>query len=477
MPRTKTIFRNSAILTVQHITINLISIFVIGFIARRLGRSDYGIYSLAFAFPAVFEFLGSFGLRPLTIREIARNRENSFDYLGKVIPARVIFIGLMGITVFISAIIMNYEKRVVLAITIALLASMFELLSRIILDVFQAFEEMGKVAIRDITVRIFTALASISVLLSGQGLYSVCLVYAAGALLGLIINLFLFQRRFPFPSLKISPSFIYDNLREGSSYVVIGFASMLFTKIDVILLSKMTDNTSVGVYNASATLLYRLIFMADSVATAAFPAISQLFWVDVMEANRIFNRSFLTILLISLPVSLGGAMLSQQIIFLIYGNSYSETVKIFSIMIWSVPFMFLNTLLNYTLGAVREQKYVAKMLVINGVINVLLCSVMIYRFGPKGAAISILCIYILNFVCYWYGIRKHFNLLIKFRTVSTITISLVCLAGIVYLCTPMGIFVAIPAAALIYFLCLMAFGGKEFDITRFIKDLSTKPGV
>ena len=97
--RESKVVRNSAILAAQHIVINLIAIVVVGYIARKLGKQDYGVYALAFGFPAIFEFIGSLGLRPLIIREIARNKDKSLEFLGKVIPAQAVLIVLM--TIFI----------------------------------------------------------------------------------------------------------------------------------------------------------------------------------------------------------------------------------------------------------------------------------------------------------------------------------------------------------------------------------------
>lgn len=457
MSDAKKVARNSAILTVQHVGINLISLVAVGYIARKLGRDDYGVYSLAFAFPSVFEFIGSFGLRQLTIREIARNRESSFDYLGKVIPARVALIVSMGSVVLVAGYLMGYGFRVLLALAISVLSVVFEHLSKIFVDVFQAFQEMGKVAIRDLSVRIFTAVSSILVLSLGGGLYQVCAVYAVGTMFGLVINVLLYRRRFPFPKVCFDPGFAWAGIKEGSSFVVIGLATTLFAKMDILMLSKLVDTAQLGVYNASATLFYRLNFMADAVATAVFPSLSLLYWEQREEANRIFKKAVSGMIVISLPVAAGGMMLSRQIITLIYGSSYAASASVFSVLVCCVPFMFMNTLLNYSLGAIRKQAAVAKIMLLNVVLSSLLNAVLGSRYGIIGAAAATLVTHCVGCVGFCFALRDILEINPGGKVMVAVCCSLLCLVAVTFLLKPMGIFLTIPAAALVYLACINAF--------------------
>lgn len=456
--RESKVVRNSAILAAQHIIINLIAIVVVGYIARKLGKQDYGVFALAFGFPAIFEFIGTLGLRPLIIREIARDKDKSLEFLGKVIPAQAVLIVLMTIFILISAKVLNYENRIIYAIIIAAGSTVCEQFSRIILDFFQAFEEMGKVALRDVTVRVFTAVASVSVILLGYGLYAVCLVYFAGSLLGLLINIWLFRRRFGFPRMELDLVFLRVIFKEGSSYIFIGFAASLSPKIDILLISKMADTSSLGIYCASLNLFSKLNFMSDTIATASFPAMSELFWTDREKANNIFNKALLTIILLALPVAVGGFMVSKQLITLIYGSSYNETVKVFSIMVCSVPLMFVNTLLHSSLCAVKQQNFVAKINLTGVAVSFIANVICIKLLGYIGAAVAKLITQLVWFVLGTYGSRNYFKLNLGAKTIQSILFSLIFLGGVTYVTIPFGIFVTIPLAVAVYYMCLKVSG-------------------
>ena len=290
MSRFGRVARNSMLMGLQQVAVNLLSIVVVGYVARKLGQSDYGVFSLAFAFTGFFVFLGHLGLRTLTIREVAKERENAQEFLGKIIPARLFLIALMTTIIPLTAILLKYDTKTILIVAIAAMATMFEQLSRIMSDIFQAHEEMGKVAFRDIIVRLFTGVVSLAVLYYGYRLIAVSCIYVVGAIIGLVINVLLYNQRFAWPKLQCDYVFIWNNIKEGLSFMVLGMASTLYAHVDVFIISKLLDIQSVGIYNASANLFYRLSFIADAVATASFPAIAQMYWQNRLGAKLCTNE-------------------------------------------------------------------------------------------------------------------------------------------------------------------------------------------
>ncbi len=458
MSRESKVIRNTSILAAQHILINAITIFVVAYIARKLGKQDYGIYSLAFAFPMIFEYVGSLGLRPLALRELSRDRENAIDYLGKMIPIRIVLILLTAVIVFMAALTLKYETKIIYAVVIAIGSSICEQLSRIVLDVFQAFEEMGRIAFRDVTVRIFTAAASISVLLVGYGLFAVCLVYMAGSVLGLLINVWMYRRRFAIPKMRIDYKFLRHSLNESKSFILIGFASALYNRIDILLLSKLTDSGSLGIYNASANLFFRLNFIADALATASFPALCELYWTNREEANNIFNKALLPLLILSLPIAVGGFILSKQIITLIYGGSYVESSKVFSIFIITTPIMFLNTLLVSSLNAVKQQRFVA--MAVSGTVaaSLIMNFLFINWIGYVGAAVAELLAKIFLFLIVLQASRRYLKYSLEANSILSILGSVAILGLISYMASPLRVYITIPLAAAVYYICLKVSG-------------------
>ena len=462
MSRVGRVAKNSLILGLQQVAVNLLSVFVVGYIARQLGKIDYGVFSLAFTFTVFFSFIGHLGLRSLTIREVAKEKENSSEYLGKIIPARLILIALMTVVIPLAAILLNYDIKIVAIVAIAALAAMFEQLSRIINDVFQAYEEMGKVASRDIIVRLFTGGASIAVLFYGYGLVAVSWIYVVGAFIGLVYNVVLFDKRFSWPRMRIDYIFIKKNLQEGVSFLILGIASAMYTQIDVFIISKLLNIESVGIYNASASLFSRLGFIADAIATASFPSIAQLYWNDKRDASEVLAKSIIGVIIFAFPIAVGGFILSDDIIGVIYGKNYIESSVVFKVLILSLPFLFISMQLNYALGAIKLQKTVLYIVASIVVFNIISTVILVNIFGLVGAAISKYFSELLGFLIFICISCKYFKFDGVLRSIYILVFPIFTMVVTIFLIKDFGLIFTVIGGAFSYGVILSLFGGMKY---------------
>jgi O-antigen/teichoic acid export membrane protein len=104
MAHTKKIIKNSVILVIQPLVLNLIAIIVVGYVARKLGEVDYGRFIFASTFVLMFYGLSGLGMRTITVREIAEDKAALRDYLGKMLALRF---GVSLITVVLIAVSIN----------------------------------------------------------------------------------------------------------------------------------------------------------------------------------------------------------------------------------------------------------------------------------------------------------------------------------------------------------------------------------
>ena len=464
------VVRNAIILGGQQVIVNLLSIVVVAYVARELGVTDYGIFSLSFTFATVFSFLSNLGLRTLTIREVARERENAFGFIGKIIPARIILIVVSSCSMPLSAFLLNYEAEVVLVVAIASLMALFDQLSRVISDIFQAFEEMGGVAIRDIVVRICTGGLAILVLFFKYGLVMVCWMYVFGTLLGFFLNLTLYLKRFPVPRFNFDFHFIKSAISESVGYMLIGLASTLYCRVDVFMLSKMSGYDSVGIYNASANLFYRMNVIADAIATASFPALAQLYWVNKEKASTVVSVALLMAFAIGLPMAVGGMILSSSLISLIYGNEFNKSIPVFFILSSSLPLMFVSLQINYALGAIKKQNIVLSVVTFLLLCNVVMNSILIEIYSVNGAALATFITEIVSVVSFCYIGSRYFNINLPKRMVFSVLASTLVMGVVVNEARTFHTIFAVAIGAFTYLIILVILGGKGI-IKQFVVSL------
>lgn len=469
MSRSRTVFTNAAIIGVREISLTLLAVFVVGFMARMLGPKDYGTFSLAFAFPELFLVIGSMGLRPLTIREVSRKRGESGPYLQKMLPLRLILVAAMSVVSVAVSLAFGYDDKVLWAIAIAVVCAFFDQLSKIVTDLFQAIEEVWRISVRDLVVKLLISVLTILVLLPffGGGLYWVCAIYTLGALVGFSINLWMLEKRFQLgASYTFDLSFVKKQLKSGVPYILMGFASVLILRADIVILSKLKGMESVGEYNAALTIVRRLFVLPDVIATVAFPAIADLFISNPGEAKTVCGRTSAMIAGTVLPLAVGGFMLAEPITLLIFGNQYRDSVAVFKVLLISLPIMAYATFFSYILGAINQEVYAARAMIFMAVLNVLLNFLLIPSYGPAGSAAASLIAHVLGLAALLVPIRKHLYLWDKAIDFAAIGLGLLLMAAVVFLLKEAEVVVRILAGGLVYGVCIAAVERKRLKNFR-----------
>ena len=73
MSTAKRVVKNSGFLLISRVATKVISLFILLYIARYLGPSDFGKYSFAFAFTYFFSFIPDLGIHQILVREAAKD--------------------------------------------------------------------------------------------------------------------------------------------------------------------------------------------------------------------------------------------------------------------------------------------------------------------------------------------------------------------------------------------------------------------
>src|SRR4051794_29361338 len=101
--------KNSFWLIAQPLLMNAISLLAIAYIARKLGKENYGRFVFAISFIGMFAPLTNLGLRLLTVRHIATSdRKDLSEYLGKMTVLRF---SLALLTAALAALLVMFIKQ------------------------------------------------------------------------------------------------------------------------------------------------------------------------------------------------------------------------------------------------------------------------------------------------------------------------------------------------------------------------------
>lgn len=124
----------------------------------------------------------------------------------------------------------------------------------------------------------------------------------------------------------------------GSKISGISFIQFISSNLDTILIAKISNSTSLGIYNR-ASLLVNLPaqYFYTSFSKVLFPAFSRI-QVENDKLREIFTNSFTLLNIILLPLSIGVIPMAKDIITILLGPKWLEAIPVFQILLITVSF-------------------------------------------------------------------------------------------------------------------------------------------
>lgn len=181
------------------------------------------------------------------------------------------------------------------------------------------------------------------------------------------------------PHLK--PVFVLFGMRVAAS---------LYVALDTTLLGFLTDDNQVGYYEAANKMTRIVVSLITSISAVMLPRLS--FYVekkDFISFKNLSEKSFAVTSMLSFPMAAGLFILSENVILLISGERFLPAVsvmKALSILVVAIPLSsFLGNQIFLPLGKEKISLYA---MLVGAAVNVVLSSILIYKFNAFGAAFA-----------------------------------------------------------------------------------------
>ena len=392
-----------------------IQLVIFVYLARVLGKTEFGIFSFGLAFSLLFMIIADFGLSTLITREISRDKKSASKYLSNSIIIKLLLSAIAFVFAYLFLNIAGYSEEVKTIAYIMLGFALMQSFTEINYSIFRAFERMHYDAFTKILRMLILAGAIFYLIKNNYGLLASSLAFLATEFIILVIAFFITYTRF----IKISFKFDYDfsrNLLKKSSFFCLSlvFAS-LYLYIDVVMLSKMRSTTEVGIYSAATNIIIALIFIPQMYSNSIYPVISRFYITSRKSLQFAYEKSFKYLSIIGLGAAAGIYSLSEKIILFLYGWEYSESAVVLAILTVYLFLKFPNPMTGIILVSINKQKSRLFTQGIAAVTNIALNFILIPPYGIIGAAVAtVLTEIIFTIIYYSFIIKYGFNL--KFLT-------------------------------------------------------------
>lgn len=431
----------------------VLSLFSIRLITQYLGQDGFGQYSTTLAFFAFFSALADLGLNSVTAREISREGADEKNILDKVVSLRI----SSSLAVFLLSplllIFFNYSRDLKAGIFIAAGAVMFSTMSQMLNGVFQKRLAMDRVALVEFAGKIFQVGLIVLIVRNNLGFLAV----VAAFFLALVFNavgVFLLSRRYvkfrPHFDFAYWKSFLNESLPMGATAVI----TFMYFKLDTIILSVIQPSAHVGIYNVAYKIIENLIFFPAMLAGLILPILSRFIFTNRKQFKDIADKLFIVFLLIIAPIIVGTFFLAPDIIAIVSGGGFPESVLVLRILIFALGFIFFGHFFTMLLVVGNAQKKLMQMLLVAAAFNIALNLIFITRYSYIGAAYASFATETFVALATAFLVRKHIFYSPSFKHIEKIFLSSIMMGVALLILEPYNFFIAGITGVVTYLLFL-----------------------
>lgn len=364
---------------------SIIGLLAITQICRYLTVADFGGYTLAFSFLTLFHPLVDMGLNTIAAREISREPPKTHSLLSELLLIK----GILAILAILLIIGLTYLLGYPLGVRHLILVASFSLWNIVLgsLEVLLIVRQrLFWLAISQIFSNMLFLMLVYGVMALRLGVSSLIGVQILSASFSYLLVFWATKGYFRLarPSWLGAKTIFRLSLPQGIASLVTTY----YFNIDVVMLSKLMDESAVAYYGAACRLLAFMIFIPHAIMMSLFPILARSRHQDPKAFANIFSFSFYLLLVIGIPVAVWATFYARPIIELIYTSTFGPAVSAFSLLVWGGVGVFASHLAGYTLVVSDRQKFGMLISAFALVANVAMNFWLIPAYGINGAAIA-----------------------------------------------------------------------------------------
>ena len=409
-------------------------------IARALGVEIFGLYALGFAVAKICGIISTFGLSTGGMRFVSIFKDESRSKLKGILISSSVFSFLSGAIIgFVLYILSNKIAIVIfhnpeLKITLQIFAFSVPFISgmNVVASLLKGFHTTKyTVYTRDIIQCVVNVILIIVFHLVGFGLSGVIYAFILSHLMAFISGIFYLRKLFPEIKYKdFKPVYeIKDLILYSVPLLFIDFLHYFLTWTNSLLLGVLSTTTSVGIYRAASQLpLVMTIFMMATNSIYAPLAANLYNKGEMKRLESIFKTTTRWVIYITVPIFIL-IIFSPKELMMVFGREFIQTGWIILVILSFGQLINCMTAgVGMTLTMTAKQKLELFNSAIMLSVNILLCYLLIPKYGAIGAAIancvgiSLINLVRLAEVKFLYNMHPFSSVLIKYTLPSSISI-------------------------------------------------------
>lgn len=467
--RSQGVLRSTVLIIGGEMACRVIAFFNFIIIARCLGVESFGQYAFVFSFLSFFDIMAMFGMNSIVLREMAGNAAASQRILKNAFLLRSIFILAAVVAACVTAFLLPlgpFVKVLVCLGSVGLIVSyrpLFEVIFRIRMTMLIP---VGTSVVKSL---LFLGLTLPIMLLRGSVVWFV-LAGVAANLAGTAILAVLAVRDIK-PAGALDWGLCRSLVKESMPLVFSGLLTILYIRIDVIMLTFMQGFQSVGFYSTATKISETLSIIPTALMATIFPVLSGYAGGHRERFREILVQGFMYLLVLILPLAILLSYYARSVIDLLFKSQFDASAQALSVLVWSCVFVYPNVMMVNAVIALRKQIWDTWFSLASLAVNIGLNFWWIPVHGFLGSAWATVCAELVQFVCLaWYlcavhRVRFPWGACLRLAGLGTLFYASISAVSAV---VPWGI--AIPFALAMYVPAVFLFGILHGEDRRFLRD-------
>ncbi|MFH1587597.1 MAG: flippase [Candidatus Diapherotrites archaeon] len=402
MSETKRIAKNGLVLFIANGFSRAVSIVLVIYFIHLVGATVFGTYSFAQAFVSVFVAFTALGLNNLTIREVAKDYRQAGKYLGNLFPLKAAISTVILILILYSALLLKLPFETIVVIILLALAGIVNALADIFRALFRAFEEFAIESVAGISSSLVGFAAGIILLYYGFGITGLVFALLLASVTDFILQMAFLGKIRAEIKIEFDFSFWKSTLKSAVPFGMVILMFAVYFSVDVFILKFLRGEELLGFYTIAYNMVLAISILPQAFATSTFPFFSRNQEGDAEKNERILSKSLLLSVLAGLVFALVLFIFAQDIVVLLFGTGFGETISVLQIICWGLVLLFPGIILIGYMSATGRNNVLAILLLAVTAINTALDLLLIGDFGLLGVASATVFSQIILFILLLY---------------------------------------------------------------------------
>jgi O-antigen/teichoic acid export membrane protein len=398
-PSFKRIGLNSTWLLLTRVAVQAQLFVLTILIARSLGESGFGQYSLIASLIVLGNVFTTFGTDTLLIRQIAQRRRADGSELSAALGLQVILslLFIAGIWLWTVA---TPQKSPEFAASLRVFAlsliplAFFSIYSAVL----RGFERMDLYLAASLAAAIAQLIAAwVGVQLDG-GLLSLMRALVIVQVFSMGFSFWLCKTRLPVFALhrQMTTTAITHILRTAWPLAVLSVMGIAYQRLGVFMLSYLGSDAQVGLYSAASRIVEALKLGHLAVLGALLPALSALQNLPRGKdtgrkiASSLLTRTGLGLMALALVGAAGVSIFATPLVTMLYGSQFSSAEPLLRILIWLLLPYTISSILTVNMISRGKEKLVMVTLGVSLAAGLALNWLWVPSFGLLGAGLATL---------------------------------------------------------------------------------------